>query len=455
LAPDLAEKWDISKDGKTLTFHLTGSAHFATGKPLTAEDAAFSMQRVVKLNMTPGFIITQFGFTKDNVDDLIRATDTHTLEMKLPNREAPTFVLYCLSANVGSIVEKATALAHQSGDDLGNAWLNTHTAGAGAYKLTAWAASNHVILDANRHSGIKTGVPRVVIRHVEDPAAQLLLLQRGGADIARNLLADQLKTVKANPKYHLAIAKQMLSMYIGMNQAHAPLAKVPVHQAIKWAINYDAIAQHITPLTWTVCQSFLPTGLPAALTEQPFKRDTAKAKKLLAEAGYGKGLSLTMDYISEAPYAQVAQAIQADLAGIGMKVQLIPGEQKQVFSKMRARKHQLILSIWGTDYFDPNSNAQAFCADPDDSDNSKLKILAWRCHFADKQLTAEAAAAAKELDAKKRIAMYEDMQRQFWQRAPFAMLLQRNQVAALRQDVSGLKLGPMPDYTKYAAITKT
>ena len=69
--------------------------------------------------------------------------------------------------------------------------------------------------------------------------------------------------------------------------------------------------------------------------------------------------------------------------------------------------------VWGSDYFDPNSNAQAFCENPDDSDSSKLKILAWRSHFQNAELTAMSQAAAKELDSKKRIAMYEEMQRKF------------------------------------------
>ncbi len=120
-----------------------------------------------------------------------------------------------------------------------------------------------------------------------------------------------------------------------------------------------------------------------------------------------------MDYISAAPFGDIAQAVQADLAAVGIKVSLQPGEQKQVITKTRARQHQLAMLVWGSDYFDPNSNAQAFCENPDDSDTSKLKILAWRRHFKDTDLTAQSAAAAKELDSKKRIAMYEDMQRKF------------------------------------------
>ena len=153
---DLAENWDVSKDGLTFTFKLRRDAKFDSGNPVTANDAAFSLQRVVKLNKTPGFIITQFGFTPDNVEKMVRALDDYTLEMKLPNEaEATSFVLYCLSANVGSVVDTKTVMANQANGDMGNAWLKNHTAGAGPYKLTEWAASDHVIIDTNPNAAEK------------------------------------------------------------------------------------------------------------------------------------------------------------------------------------------------------------------------------------------------------------------------------------------------------------
>jgi peptide/nickel transport system substrate-binding protein len=239
-----------------------------------------------------------------------------------------------------------------------------------------------------------------------------------------------------------------------MNQTMPELAKREVQQAIKWAIDYDAIARNITPGTWSVDQYFLPKGLPGALTDEPFKRNVAKAKELMAKAGLASGFSATMDYISAAPYADIAQAIQADLAQIGIKLSLLPGEQKQVITKTRARQHQLAVLVWGSDYFDPNSNAQAFCANPDDSDGSKMKIIAWRSHFQDKELTSEVEQAAKELDSAKRIALYQTMQKQFIERAPFAFLLQRNATAVSRAGVKGFVVGPLPDYTHYSSIAK-
>lgn len=452
---DLAKSWEVSPDGLTFTFHLRQDKHFASGNPVTAEDAAYSFSRVVKMNKAPAFIITQFGFTPDNVDKLITATDAHTLVMKLPERKATSFVLYCLSANVGCVVEKAVAEAHAQNGDFGNAWLKTNSAGSGPYKLTSWVASDHILLDVNPHFKPAPAMRRIAIRHVADPSAQLLLLQKGDADIARDLTADQLKTVGTNPAYHLVSSGQAVSLYIAMNEDVPELAKPEVHQAIKWAIGYDAIAQNITPHTWSVDQSFLPKGLPGALTEQPFHKDTAKAKALLAQAGLPNGFSVTMDYISESPYSEIAEAVQADLAAVGIKLTLLPGEQKQVITKTRARTHQLAMLVWSSDYFDPNSNAQGFCANPDDSNNSPLKILAWRSHFVDKQLTDDAAAATTELDPAKRIAIYQGMQRRFWQVAPFALVLQKNSVATLRRNVSGLLIGPLPDFTLYRGITKS
>jgi peptide/nickel transport system substrate-binding protein len=455
IGPDLATAWEVSADGKTFTFHLTQDARFASGKPMTAADAEFSLRRVVTLNLTPGFIVTQFGFTKDNVEKLIRATDDHTLVMELPTAAATSFVLYCLSANVGAIVEKATALAHQEKGDLGNHWLTSNSAGNGPYQLTSWAANDHVIIDANPHSGIPVLTKRVFIRHVKDPATQVLMLRRGDADIARDLTTDLLKSVASDPKLYKIATPSTDQMYLAANEAYAPFTKSGVRQAIKWAIDYEGIQKNITPDTYIVNQGFEPSMILGALNETPFHKDPAKAKDMLAKAGYPNGFTATLDHFSDHPYTDIAQAIQADLGAIGIKVSLLPGTRKQVFTKMRARQHQFILSEWYPDYFDPNSNAQAFCANPDDSDHSPLKIIAWRNHFQNKQLTEEVSAAASELDTAKRIAIYQNMQRQFWDDSPIAFMLQQNATAVLRKNVTGFLLGAQSDFTRYGKMQKT
>jgi peptide/nickel transport system substrate-binding protein len=454
LVGDVAEKWDISEDGSTYTFHIRKGIVFESGKPLTAEDCAFSLQRVVKLNKTPGFIITQFGLTAENVDAHIRAKDEYTLELKVPTVQATSFVLYCLSATVGCVVEKALVMANQKDNDLGNAWLKTHSAGAGPYRLVEWQASDHIIMETNPHAATKPKVPRVVIRHVGDVSAQLLLLQKGDADIARDLGSDQLKQVAGKPDYNLAEIPQLSSMYIGLNMGVPELSKVEARQALKWAIDYDAIAKNITPRLWTVWQAHQPKGIPGAVGDNPFKKDVAKAKALLAKAGYPDGFTVTLDYFSKWPYQEIAQAVQADLAAIGVKVTLLAGEQKQVITKTRARQQQMALLTWFPDFLDPHSNAQAFCQNIDDSDATKLKSIAWRYHFFDKELTEAVDVAVKELNPKKRLDMYAKMQRDYMDRGPLIFMMQNAEICVSRKNVTGMKLGVMADYTRYSDIAK-
>ena len=81
--------------------------------------------------------------------------DAQTLHFELPAAQSTSFVLFCLSANVGSIVEKATVMANEVNGDIGNGWMKTHSAGAGGYALTSYAASDHVTIDLNPHRGSK------------------------------------------------------------------------------------------------------------------------------------------------------------------------------------------------------------------------------------------------------------------------------------------------------------
>ncbi len=452
---DLASSWDVSKDGKQITFHLHNRAKFTTGKVVTAEDAAFSLHRAVILNLTPAFIISQLGFSKDNVEKQIIARDAKTLELNLPESWATSFVLFCLSATIGSVVEKAVVMAHAENGDFGNNWMKTRTAGSGTYQLTSWKASDRVICDVNPHAEVKPHNKRVVISHVPEPSAQLLALEKADADVARDLTPELLKKARGEKGFHVVAAGTGRIMYIAMNVDRPEFKKVPVRQAIKWALDYDGIAKNITPDTYVVCQTFLPPGLPGALAAKPFKRDVAKAKALLAEAGYPDGFEISMDHSNKTPDNDIAQAIQANLKDIGIKVTLMPGEGKQVITKTRNRTHQLALLQWGTDYFDPNSNTQAFVENPDDSDKSTMKILAWRSHYFDPEMTALAVAAAKELDSAKRIQMYHTLQQKAQASAPFAFMLQPIVTAVMGRGVAGFGVGPVADFTKYGDVTKT
>ncbi|MEJ1975119.1 MAG: ABC transporter substrate-binding protein [Acetobacteraceae bacterium] len=448
----VADTWEVSSDALTYTFHLKQDRKFASGAPITAEDAAWSLQRAVIMNKAPGFILTQFGLTKDNVAANIRATDDHTLVIKIGQATAPTFLFYCLSANIGSVIEKKLALSHAVGDDLANGWLKSASAGSNAWILRSWRASESVSLEAASGRGGK--LKRMIIRHVSDPSAQLLLLQKGDADIVRNLNPEQLRAVKDKPAYALQSCSTGVLNYIAMNQDVKALANPDVTAAIKWAIDYDAIAQNITPDIFKVHQAFLPEGFPGALNANPLHKDVDKAKALLKQAGFADGFEVTLDHQSNAPWSDVAQAIQADLGAIGIKVTLIAGEFRQVITKTRARQHQMAMLRWGSDYMDPHSNAQTFCVNEDNTDAATNRTVAWRSKWQDLDLTGRAQDALRETDAAKRIADYEQLQKDFMHRSPFAIFLQQVSVAVLRKGVAGFELGVLSDDTVYSDLAK-
>ena len=456
IKPDLAASWSMSDDGLTMTFKMAPGRKFASGAPVTAEDAAFTFQRAVILDKSPAFIINQFGYTAANVAQKIRAIDPETLAITVAEKGSPSFLLYCLSAAVGSIVEKKVVMSHDVGNDMGNAWLKAgNSAGSGAYQLRSYKASESASLEANPNASNPAKLRRVLILHRAEPSAQLLGLQKGDLDIVRNLTPDQLTTLAKDPAYTLVTSPKSYINYLALNQSHPMLSKPQVRQAIKWAIDYAGIAASITPNTYEPHQAFLPKGFPGALTDLPFKKDVAKAKALLAEAGVPNGFEVTMDHPSAAPFGDWAQAIQANLAEIGIKVTLLAGESKQVITKTRARQHQIAMVRWGSDYMDPNSNAETFNVNTDNSDAQKNRTLCWRSNWKDDDLTARAIEAQKEPDSKRRIAMYERMQRDHQERSPFVLLGQQVEVAAMRKSVSGLELALLADRSRYTAVTKT
>ena len=453
--PQIAESWTASEDGKTFTFQIKQGVKFSSGGDLTAEDCAWSLQRCVTMNKGPAFIITQFGWNAENAATAITAPDAQTLVLKT---EAPTsiaFLLYCLSANVGSIVEKKVALENEVDGDFGNAWLQKNSAGSGEFMLQIWRPSDTVSLLVNPNGDYKGNLQRIILRHIIDPSAQLLMLQKGDIDVARNLTSEQLKTLKDDAGIKLVQKFTASLMLVSMNVSNEKLKNPKVWEAVKWAIDYQGIQSNILPATHRVHQSIVPEGLPGANLNTPFSKDSAKAKALLAEAGFPDGFEISMDHYSAQPYPAIAQTLQANLAEIGIKLNLLAAENRQVLTKMRAREHEMILSAWGTDYFDPNSNVDTFCVNADNSDDAANKPFAWRSHFQDDKLAALSVEARDEQDTATRIEKYLALQDLYMHNSPFALMMQTSTTAACRPNVEGIRLGSLSDSHSYAGTSKT
>ena len=451
----VAESWTVSDDGKTFTFKIRDGIKFHSGNPLTAEDVAWSFQRAVKMNKGPAFILTQFGLTPENVDQKVRATDARTLVFETDKAYAPTFVLYCMTADVTSVVDSKLVKTKEVNGDFGNAFLKTNSAGSGPFILKQWKASELLSFDANpNYWGGAPKVKRVLIRHIAEPATQRLLLEKGDVDVARNLKPEQFEPLRGNDKIRIVQAPKGTLFYFGLNQKNEVLAKPEVRKAFKYAVDYNGMAKTIMNGLGAVHQSFLPKGFLGAIDDTPYSYDPAKAKELLRQAGYPDGITVTMDVRNTSPSMDMAQAIQGSAAAAGIKINLLPADGKQVVTKYRARNHEALLYQWGADYQDPHTNADTFAANPDNADNAKAKPLSWRNAWDIPELTKKTLAAVEERDAGKRAAMYQELQKEVLETSPFVIMFQQTEVIAERSNVQGLVWGPSFDSNYYWKVSK-
>ncbi|MDP9835980.1 peptide/nickel transport system substrate-binding protein [Neorhizobium huautlense] len=463
---DLAESWTVSDDGMTYTFKLKPDLKFASGNPLTAEDVAFSFERAVKLDKSPAFLLTQFGLTGDNVTEKAKATDATTFTFTVDKAYAPSFVLNVLTATVASVVDKKVVMEHAKpmtpsaeykyDTDFGNEWMKTGYAGSGPYKTMAWRANEAVIMEANpNYYGEKPKLKRVIYRHMKESSGQRLALENGDIDVARNLEPNDLKAIEGKDGLSSTSAPKGTIYYFSLNQKNENLAKPEVVEAMKYLVDYDAIGATLIKGIGEIHQTFLPKGQLGASDEKPYKLDVAKAKELLEKAGLKDGFSVTMDVRNTQPVTGIAESVQQTLAQAGIKLSIIPGDGKQTLTKYRARTHDIYIGQWGSDYFDPNSNAETFTVNPDNSDEGKSKTLAWRNAWdVPKELSDASKGALLEKDAAKRAAIYQDLQKKVAAVSPFVIVFQQTEVAGYSSKLKGYKLGPSFDTNFVHTVSK-
>ncbi len=455
IVADVAESWTVSDDGLTYTFKLKPDLKFASGNPITAEDVAYSFERAIKLDKSPAFILTQFGLKADNVTEKAKAADPLTFVFTVDQPYAPSFVLNCLTATVASVVDKKLISEHVVADDYGNAWMKTGYAGSGPMKIRDWRANEIIVLERNdNYYGTKAPLNRVIYRHVKESAAQRLLLEKGDIDVARNLEPNDLEQVVKNSDITTTSAAKGTIYYFSLNQKNPNLAKPEVREALKYLVDYDAIGEKLIKGIGEIHQTFLPKGILGELDENPYKLDVEKAKGLLEKAGLKDGFSFTMDVRNNQPVTGIAESVQQTLAQAGVKMEIIPGDGKQTLTKYRARTHDSYIGQWGVDYWDPNSNAETFTSNPDNSDAGTNKTLAWRNAWDVPDLTKETKAALLERDGAKRAQMYQDLQKKVLESSPFVLIFQQTEVAGLRSNLKGFKLGPSFDTNYVFNVSK-
>ncbi|WOC14751.1 ABC transporter substrate-binding protein [Pseudochrobactrum sp. MP213Fo] len=462
LNADIAESWSVGEDGKTFTFIIKKDQKFASGNPITAHDAAFSLQRAVKLDQSPVFILSQFGLTKDNVDEKIYAKDDHTLIFTSEKAFAPSFVYNCLTATVGSIVDSKLVKEHakpltptadsKADNDFGHDWLKRNYAGSGAYMIKDWRPNEIIMMERNdNYGGEQPPLKRVIYRSVKESASQRIMLDAGDIDIARNLEPGDLEALAKDDRFHTASAPKGTIYYFSLNQQHETLAKPEVREAVKYLVDYDAIQSTLIKGVGTIHQNFLPAGMLGSTEEKPFTQNVEKAKELLEKAGLKDGFTITMDVRNTQPVTGIAESIQQTFAKANIKLEIIPGDGKQTLTKYRARKHDIYIGQWGIDYWDPHTNADTFATNLDNSDNATSKTSAWRNSWEIPELTQKTLAAVMESDTDKRNQQYLDIQKEFRDTSPFTMLYQLTEVAVVSNKVKDFIISPDTNYVLKAS----
>ncbi len=198
LVPGLAESWSLAEDGVTYAFKMKPGVTFSSGNPVTAEDAALSLRRVVMLDKSPAFILTQFGLSKENIEQTV-TFDGDTVTIKTDKPYAPSFVYNCLTAGVANIVDMKTVMANEVNGDMGNEWLKSNSAGTGAYVLKSFKPNEGYILEARAgHWRGDAPIKNVLMRHIPEGATQRLLIEKGDIDIGREMTPTD---VAGEPRY--------------------------------------------------------------------------------------------------------------------------------------------------------------------------------------------------------------------------------------------------------------
>lgn len=455
IIPGAAESWEASPDGRQVVFKIRQGLKFQSGNALTAEDAAFSLRRGVLLGKPPSIILRQFGWTKDNVEQKVRA-EGDKLVVSFDQPYAIDLVLSALSAAIASVVDSKLVMINAQNGDLGNAWLRTRSAGAGAYRLVEWKAKDAVVIEAfpGYAGGTAPRIKRVIVRHVAEAAAQRLLLEKGDVDVAADLNPDQVQAIAAKPDLKVVQVPRGTVFYLALNQANPNLAKPEVWQAVRWLVDYEGIANQLFRGQYKVNQSPVAQGVAGALPEQPYKLDVAKAKALLAKAGLGGGFTVSVDAMAATPYREIAQSLQSTFGQAGIKLDLRVAEPSQVLTRYRERRHDMIVFVWAPDYSDPSSTIEFFTRNTDNAEGVANKNAAWRNRWLIPQLTAKTEEASHEVNPSQRMKRYGELQRVARDDSPFVFMVQKVEPIAMRKNVQNYSGAVTFDSTPYHIVEK-
>ncbi len=424
---DLATSWETSPDGLTYTFHLRPDSKFADGTPITGADWQWSLDRC--RDSKNGI----WSFTMEAVDK-VEATDT-TVVFHLKNPYVP--FLYS-AALFNCVVMPAKEVEAAGGWEK----FMLHPIGSGPFIMKEWVKGDHMLLVRNPYYWEK-GKPvldEILVKTIVDDNARILALQKGDVDAINYPPFSRIADLSKDPNLKVLQFPSTYTNYIVLNIRNAPLDKVEVRQALSYAIDRNALIKTINFGIGEAATNFRPKGSLYFNTNLPgWPYDVAKAKQLLAQAGYPNGFEVTMEIVSgRVQNKQIATLVQAMWAQIGVKLTVKEVESGLYNDNYYKNNFQIHLEGWTDDIPDPSEEVTYAMVGTNNG--------AFHTGFNSEEVNQWVQDAVKETDTAKRQDMYYKIQQAFYDNLPFLPLWWEPYLVMTRNNVSNFAQTPLGIY---------
>ncbi|MCF7935962.1 MAG: ABC transporter substrate-binding protein [Synergistales bacterium] len=354
--PALAKSWDVSDDGLVWTFHLREGVTFHDGTPFTADAVVFSLERQMNPDH-PGHKgdFAYWSYMYSQIES-VEAVDDYTVRISLDKPYAP--FLSNMACFPVMIVSPHSML------EMGVEDFRTHPVGTGPYEFVEWKKNDRIVLKAyDDYWGGRRKVDRIIYRSIPDNTTRMMALLAGEIDAMDGISAQNIKTLKQeNPEdIKLLASPGMNTGYMAMNMTKEPFGNLKVRKAVAYAINKKRLVKEIYQGMAKPANQMLPPTLWGYNRDiEDYGYDPEKARKLLAEAGYPDGFETELWYMpvprQYMPDGKlVAQAIQQDLAEVGVDVELVTYDWGTYLEKLEELEHTMCLIGWMGDNGDPDN----------------------------------------------------------------------------------------------------
>ncbi|MEZ0373954.1 MAG: ABC transporter substrate-binding protein [Candidatus Sericytochromatia bacterium] len=438
--PALAESWSVANKNLTWTFKLRKGVVFHDGTPLNAQAVKFNYDRQMddknQWRFTGKFEYWHlfFGSVKS-----IETPDDMTVVFKLSHPDA-TFQANLAMFTMG--IASPEAIKKYGADYF------KHPTGTGPYYLEKWVRNEKIKLRRfDKYWGPKPEVEMLIFKPVPDNAVRLLELETGSIHVLDGINPDDVPRILKNPDLKLLTQPGLNVGYLALNSLKKPFDKLEVRQAINYAINKQALVKAFFAdgKLGMAAKNPMPTMVLGYNDKvQDYDYNPAKAKELLAKAGFPDGFETKLWAMPIArPYMpqpqRIAEAIQADLAKVGIKTEIVSFDWGTYLDKLSNGEHTMALAGWIGD----NGDADNFLYSLLDKNNTVIGSAANYAFYKGEEVHQLLVKAQQVYDPKVRAGIYEEVQVLIKRDAPWVPLFHSTQMMATRNGVEGFYLHPV------------